>query len=109
MTSFTFDAKAALQRARKRSPPPNPPNLPNRSGSDRAGLGGLGGLGPAYPQTPEMTPEESTRDYFEERAAIREYDGGQDRAEAEAAALAEARLAFRGGRKRSRGLKKRGR
>ena len=37
-----------------------------------------------------MTPEALTRDLFEERAAIREYDGGQDRAEAEAAAWQEA-------------------
>ena len=39
---------------------------------------------------PEMTPEELARDLYEERAAIREYDGGQDRAEAEAAAWQEA-------------------
>lgn len=40
--------------------------------------------------TPEITPEELARELYEERAAIREYDGGQDRAEAEAAALQEA-------------------
>ena len=39
---------------------------------------------------PEMTPEELARDLYEERAAIREYDGGQDRAEAEATAWQEA-------------------
>ena len=37
-----------------------------------------------------MIPEEPALDLFEERAAIREYDGGQDRAEAEAAAWQEA-------------------
>lgn len=38
-----------------------------------------------------LTPEELAHDIFEERAAIREFDGGQDRAEAEAAAWIEAR------------------
>lgn len=42
---------------------------------------------------PEMTPDELARDLYEERAAIREHDGGQDRAEAEAAAWPEARRA----------------
>ena len=40
-----------------------------------------------------MTPEELARDIFEERAAIREFCGGQDRAEAERAAWQEARQA----------------
>ena len=40
--------------------------------------------------TPEITPEELARDLYEERAAIREYEGGQDRAKAEAAAWQEA-------------------
>ncbi|WP_272007826.1 hypothetical protein [Roseovarius sp. ZX-A-9] len=94
MTSFTFDAKAALHRTQTRSPHTNPPILPNRSDSDGAGFEGLGRLGTVYLQSLEMTPEELARDYCEERAAIREYDGGQDRAEAEAAALAEARCTF---------------
>ena len=38
-----------------------------------------------------MTPEELARDLYQERAAICEFDGLQDRAEAEAAAWAEAR------------------
>lgn len=94
MTLFTFDAKAALRRVQARSPHPNPPNLPNRGGSDGAGLGRLGKLGTVCSQTPDMKPEELARDYYEERAAIREYDGGQNRAEAEAAALVETRHAF---------------
>jgi len=40
-----------------------------------------------------MTPDELARDIYEERAAIREFCGGQDRAEAEAAAWQEARRA----------------
>ena len=39
---------------------------------------------------PEILPDELARDLYEERAAIREYDGGQDRAKAEAAAWQEA-------------------
>lgn len=42
---------------------------------------------------PEMTPDELACDIFEERAAIREYDGGQDQAEAERDAWPEARRA----------------
>ena len=42
---------------------------------------------------PEMTPEELARDLYEERAALREYCGGQDRAEAERAAWQEAQHA----------------
>ncbi len=49
---------------------------------------------PATPATPEDTcnPAEhlDTREAFEERAAIREFDGGQKRAEAEHAARCEA-------------------
>ncbi len=37
--------------------------------------------------------EALARDLYEERAAIREFDGGQDRAEAERAAWIEARRA----------------
>lgn len=42
---------------------------------------------------PEITPDDLARDLYEERAAIREFDGGQDRAEAERAAWIEARRA----------------
>lgn len=94
MTSFAFDAKAALCLVRARSPHPNPPIRANRSGSEGAGLGKLGRLGTVCSQLPVMTPEELARDLYEERAAIREYDNGQDRANAEAAALIEARRAF---------------
>lgn len=93
MTGFTFDAKAALERARKCQTPPNLPNLPNRSASGGAGLGGLGGLGTVRVSDPEMTPAELARDLYEERAAIREFCGGQDRAEAEREAWQEAQRA----------------
>ena len=48
--------------------------------------------GVATPPNPETPPDaaDDAFDHFEERAAIREFDGGQTRAEAEAAALAEA-------------------
>lgn len=42
---------------------------------------------------PEITPDELARDIFEERAAIREFCGGQDRETAERAAWIEARRA----------------
>lgn len=42
---------------------------------------------------PEMTPEALALDLYEERAAIREFDGGQSRPEAERAAWTEARRA----------------
>ena len=93
MTAFTFDAKAALKAAQKCRTLPNLPNRPNRSASGGAGLGGLGRLGAARAADPEMTPDELARDLYEERAAIREFCGGQDRAEAERAAWFEARRA----------------
>ena len=42
-----------------------------------------------------MPPDELAREIFEERAAIREHDGGQDRKTAERAACPEARRAAR--------------
>jgi hypothetical protein len=44
------------------------------------------------PQT-EITPDELARDLFEERAAVREFCGGQDRAGAEREAWQSARRA----------------
>ncbi len=90
MTGFKFDARAALESAQKRQTLPNRPNRPNRGASGGSGLGGLGTV-PA--SDPEMTSEELARDIFAERAAIREHDGGQNRADAEAAALREAAIA----------------
>jgi hypothetical protein len=47
----------------------------------------------SQPPAPEISPEELARDLYEERAAIREFCGGQDRAEAERAAWFEAQRA----------------
>jgi len=41
----------------------------------------------------EITPDELARDLYEERAAIRQFDGGQDQETAERAAWIEARRA----------------
>lgn len=49
--------------------------------------------GNAFAPDPEMSPDELARDAFEERAAIRQFDGGQSRTEAEAAAWIESRRA----------------
>lgn len=93
MTGFVFDAKAALEAARKGRSTPNLPNRPNRDATEAAGLGGLGRLETVCASDPEMTIQELAGDIFEERAAIREFCGGQDRAEAERAAWQEARQA----------------
>jgi hypothetical protein len=42
---------------------------------------------------PEITPDELARDLYEERAATRQFDGGQDRETAERTAWPEARRA----------------
>jgi hypothetical protein len=50
-------------------------------------------VAPSHPTNPTTTPTALTADdladLFEERAAIREYDGGQSREEAERGAAAE--------------------
>lgn len=86
MTGFHFDGKAALERARKSPPLPNRPNRPNREADQTHGLGRLGRLGTLRPV--KITKAEA-RELFEERAAIREFEGGQTRPEAERAALTE--------------------
>jgi hypothetical protein len=90
MTAFCFDAEAALRKAREGCHRPNLPNRPNRGEAECAGLGGLGTV---HASGPEISPDELARDIFEERAAIREYDGGQERAESERAAWIEAKRA----------------
>lgn len=97
MTRFAFDATAALQRARQCENIANRPNLPNRDPEADPGLGRLGRLGPIAPETTQATDPDRLAvalDHFEERAAIRQFDSGQSRAEAEAAALAEAARAW---------------
>ena len=93
MTGFAFDAKAALEAAQKGRTLPNLPNRPNLDAAEGAGLGGLGRLGAVRISDPEMTPEELAHDIYEERAAIREFCGGQERDEAERVAWQEARQA----------------
>jgi hypothetical protein len=94
VTKFQFDGWASLERARNLLPHPNRPNRPNRRGIEGAGLGRLGRLGaggsskPFSPVDPEVLAD--ALDCFEERAAIREYEGGQTRVEAEIAAMHEA-------------------
>ena len=90
MTAFTFDAKAALERAQKRRGLPTLPTLPTDRHAKTEKVGTVGTVGTVRVSDPEMTSEELALDLYEERAAIREYEGGQDRAEAEAAAWQEA-------------------
>lgn len=93
MTAFSFDAKAALQRARKCRGLPTLPTLPTDRQAEGGKVGKVGTVGRGRASGPEMTPEELARDIYEERAAIREFCGGQDRAEAERAAWQEPRQA----------------
>ena len=90
MSGFAFDAKAALHQARKcRGLPTLPTDHP--AGAEKVGT--VGKVGTVRASDPEMTPDELARDVFEERAAIRQFDGGQDRETAERAAWPEARRA----------------
>ena len=97
MTAFKFDPWAALQRAKKMSANrqinpalPTLPTLPTPRPADGRKAGKVGKVGTVRAADTQMTPEELARDLYEERAAIREYDGGQSRAEAERAAGIEA-------------------
>ncbi len=90
MSGFSFDAKAALVRAKICQTHPTLPTVPTNEGGYLGKVGTVGTVGTVRAFDPEMTPEELARDLYEERAAIREYDGGEDRAEAEAAAWQEA-------------------
>jgi hypothetical protein len=88
MAIFSFDTVAALKAARNRQANPNHPNRPNRSTSAGRCPGQQNIV--QYPKG-VMTAEMLAHDLFEERAAIREYDGGQPRQRAEAEAWTEAR------------------
>ena len=93
MTGFAFDAKAALHQAQKCGRLPTLPSLPTDHPAGAEKVGTVGKVGTVRASDPEMTPDELARDVFEERAAIRQFDGGQDRETAERAAWSEARRA----------------
>ena len=93
MTGFAFDAKAALHQARKCRGLPTLPTLPTDHSARAEKVGTVGKVGTVRASDPELPPVELARDIFEERAAIRQFDGGQNRAEAERAAWPEARRA----------------
>ncbi len=69
MTGFSFDAKAALEAARKLRDHPNRPIRPNPCDARGAGLGAFGRLGTGWVPVFEISPEGLTRDLYEERAA----------------------------------------
>ena len=91
MSGFTFDAKAALRRARETQELPTYPTVPTGEPGPPHRVGRVGRVGThrACEET-EADRLALAVDLFEERAAIREHDGGQDRRAAERAALAEA-------------------
>jgi hypothetical protein len=93
MSGFAFDAKAALHQARKCRGLPTLPTLPTDHPAGAEKVGTVGKVGTVRASDLEMTPDECARDTFEERAAIPEHDGGQDRKTAERAAWPEARRA----------------
>ena len=77
MTHFVFDAKAALEAARKGRASPNLPNHPNRSAPEGSGsrrLEGLGRLGTVGGSVPETSPEEFYRNISEKREQVRAGD-----------------------------------
>lgn len=93
MSGFAFDAKVTLHKARERRGLPTLPTLPTDHPAGAEKVGTVGRVGTVRASDPEMTPEVLARDLYEERAAIRQFDGGQDRETAERAAWSEARHA----------------
>jgi len=85
MTRWLAAARAVKEAGTKLTEPPKP--LRGEVSSVLSVLS-EGEMPKATP--PMRPPEQLSRDLYEERAAIREYDGAQDRAEAEAAAWKEA-------------------
>jgi len=88
-----FDAKAKLLEI-ERLLNAKPAKPAKQEADQRARFSSLATLAISRASNPVFCPDaldDFTRDHFEERAAIREYDGGQGRAEAEAAAWAEAK------------------
>lgn len=82
----------AAQGASEAGKEPNLPKLPPVPKVNAVNSVNSGGR-KADAAPPDMTSEELARDLYEERAAIREFDGGQSRPEAEAAAWQEVRRA----------------
>lgn len=88
MTRWLQAAKRSYVAGKKLNLPKQPPG-PEVNSVNSVNSGGQG----ADIAPPDMLPEELARDLYEERAAIREFDGGQERAEAEATAWQETRRA----------------
>lgn len=98
MTAFRFDPKASLERAQEPRTLPTFPTSPTKTalrGQNVGTVGNVGRVADAEKKTPHTADAlADALDHFEERAAIREHDGGQTRAEAEAAAMLEAAEAY---------------
>jgi hypothetical protein len=92
MTGFTFDAKAALHQARERRGLPTLPTLPTDHPTEGEKVGTVGKVGTVCASDPEMTPYDLALDLYQERAAIREFLGDQDRYTADRGAWAEVQL-----------------
>ncbi|KPP81848.1 MAG: hypothetical protein HLUCCO07_16770 [Rhodobacteraceae bacterium HLUCCO07] len=90
MTRWLQAAQSASEARKKPNLPKKPP-LPEVNSVFSVNSGGQ--RPDAAPAPAGMTPNDLARDLYEERAAIREFDGGQDRPTAEQAAWAEHRNA----------------
>ena len=89
--AFSFDPKAVLARPGIRPRPrPTPPTPPTVAPREAETVGTIGTVGrPRVASGATGTKPLADFDAFEERAAIREHDGGETREEAERAAAAE--------------------
>ena len=89
MTLFKFDADAALARFSESQTPPTLPTLPTDYTSGLKSVGTVGSVGTVRSFVKNASDLTEAINHYEERAAIREFDGGQPRIAAEAAALIE--------------------
>ena len=69
MSGFSFDAKAALNQARRARGVPTFPTLPTDASSKGEKVGTVGTVGSDYAVDTEITHEEIAPDVFEERGA----------------------------------------
>lgn len=69
MSGFSFDAKAALNQARRARGVPTLPTLPTDASSKGEKVGTVGTVGSGYAVDTEITHEEIAPDVFEERGA----------------------------------------
>ncbi|WP_146193215.1 hypothetical protein [Salibaculum griseiflavum] len=78
MTVFAFDARAALQQARKSRALPTPPTLPTDRAAEGEKVGTVGKVGTVRASDPEIPPDERILDldhHASRIAALADPDG----------------------------------